>query len=70
MTLILSRDPLHEVREGARIVRTPLDLITALDGAAKITRVILAGTFERDREMHAFLRESYPAMPVLDQTQL
>lgn len=70
MTLILSRDPHHEARAGTRIVRTPLDLITALDGAAPITRVILAGAFEHDPEMHAFLRESYPAMAVIDHAQL
>ena len=46
----------------AHVVRTMLDMITWLEHAtAKLVTVILCGDYARDRELVAFLRETYPA---------
>jgi hypothetical protein len=48
-----------QYRVGTRIVRTPLDMIQALESSA-IRRVILVGAFASDRSFAAFVRETYP----------
>lgn len=50
----------------APIVRTLLDMITFLERAgAAIYAVVLGGDFARDREITAFLRETYPGLDVI-----
>lgn len=51
------------VRRGARIVRTPLDLIRAFDEPPDI--VVLGGSFARDRSYAVFIRELAPACEVI-----
>lgn len=46
------------IRREARIVRTPLDLIQALEDPPDL--VVLAGGFARDRGFAAFIRERTP----------
>jgi len=50
-------------RRGARIVRTPLDLIQALD--ARPDRIVLLGAFARERSFAVFIREVAPASEVI-----
>lgn len=50
-------------RVGARIVRTPLDLIRSLEEQPE--RVVLVGAFARERCFAAFIRETLPACEVI-----
>lgn len=50
-------------RRGARIVRTPLDLIRAFDEPPDI--VVLGGSFARDRSYAVFIREMAPNCEVI-----
>ncbi|HET9990763.1 MAG TPA: hypothetical protein VFQ65_19670 [Kofleriaceae bacterium] len=49
------------------VVSTPLDVITWLE-AAPIASVVLAGEFASDTVLAAFLAESYPTIPVEQET--
>jgi hypothetical protein len=51
------------VRGGARVVRTPLDLIRAFEEPPDV--VVLAGTFARDHGYAVFIRELAPACEVI-----
>ena len=51
-------------RRGARIVRTPLDLIQALDEQPDL--VVLLGAFARERSFAAFIREMSPESDVVE----
>lgn len=50
-------------RTGARIVRTALDLIRALDEAPE--RVVLLGKFASDRSFAAFIAEASPGSEIV-----
>ena len=50
-------------RRGARVVRTPLDLIQALEDPPEL--VVLAGAFARDRSFAAFVRELAPGCEII-----
>ncbi|MDB4953519.1 MAG: hypothetical protein JWO36_1088 [Myxococcales bacterium] len=48
------------------VVRTMLDMITSLERAGEtIATVILNGDFLKDRQIAAFLRETYPFLEVV-----
>jgi hypothetical protein len=51
------------LRGGARIVRTPLDLIRAFDEPPDV--VVLAGSFARDGSYAVFIRELAPECEVI-----
>jgi hypothetical protein len=50
-------------RRGARVVRTPLDLIQALEQMPQL--VVLGGSFARDRSYVGFVRELAPSCEVI-----
>ena len=50
-------------RTACRVVRTPLDLIQALDD--RFERIVLVGTFARDRCFAAFVRETCPSIDIV-----
>jgi hypothetical protein len=50
-------------RPGTQVVRTPLDLVLALD--APVARVVLLGSFARDASFAAFVRERCPEADVV-----
>lgn len=53
--------------DGACVVLTPLDMIEKLE-RVRISTVVLAGSFAADRELVAFLSESYPSLAVIADT--
>lgn len=69
--MIISGDPRHRTREHADavVVRTNLELISQLeDPQSFVVAVVLAGRFAQDRELAAFLIESYPGLQVIADT--
>lgn len=48
-------------RRDTAVVRTPLELLFALEeGATVVSRIILAGRFVFDHDLAAFLQDNYP----------
>lgn len=67
-TVIISGDPRHHAQRhaDALVVRTNLELISQLeDPQSFVVAVVLAGQFAHDRELAAFLTESYPGLRVI-----
>jgi len=62
-TLIVSSDHLPGARPNGYVVATPLEAIARLE-RRRVSTVVLAGTFARDRELASFLRAFYPAIRV------
>lgn len=61
--LILTSKHEPTAREDACVVVTPLDAIERLENR-RASIVILAGSFARNRELAAFLRDFYPGVQV------
>ncbi len=62
-TLIVSSEPVPGARADAFVVGTPLEAITRLE-RRPVHTVVLAGSFARNRELAAFLRDFYPSVRV------
>jgi hypothetical protein len=56
----------HTWPRHSRIVRTPLDLVTAVtQPAVTVDTVVLVGEFAQDRAFAHFLKTSYPGIEVV-----
>ena len=63
-TMIVTKDRMAHDRDEAIVVTTPLDAIMRLEKRRRISTVVLAGVYARDRELAAFLGEFYPSIRV------
>jgi hypothetical protein len=66
MTLIISADRATDItgHENPVLVTTPLEAIVRLEGRRRIRTVVLAGSYAMNRELAAFLTESYPSLHI------
>ncbi len=64
-TMIMSSDGPRARPQGDVIqVGTPLDAIVQLETPELVSRVVLVGSFATNRELAAFLSDSYPAVAI------
>lgn len=61
--VVADEDSVMTQRLGARVVRTPLDLIQALDDRPE--RVVLVGKFAREQDFASFIQEASPTSEVV-----
>lgn len=65
-TLVVTKNPPARSRADTSVVKTPLDLIRALQEEREdISTVVLMGSFAANDELATFLVEAYPALRVL-----
>lgn len=65
-TLVVSRGKRQLASKRYLVVRTPLDMIAKLEEQRdRFDAVVLTGRFARNTELATFLRDAYPALPVI-----
>jgi hypothetical protein len=65
-TLVVTRGKRKLPQKRYLVVRTPLDMIQKLEeDRASFETVVLTGPFANNRELTAFLTDTYPALRIL-----